>query len=175
MIRTMNGSIIAYLLILCSLLLPIHVVRGAESEQSTIRIAATVESIQPGTILPLTVQIIVADGWHTYAEEPGDSGMAPSFQLLSPDNLTLLPWTFPPPKTFTDKIGTTYGYEKSVTLTGGVLLPKSMPATTPLELKFKLSWMICREVCIFLQDEQTVTITLHNSTREPVVPGKETP
>lgn len=125
---------------------------------SRVELFAAYEIVRPGDLLPLAVRITVADGWHTYAENPGDSGMPPSIRISGPVPLETAPWQFPPPQAFKDAAGTSYGYEKSVVLLGGVRIPGTVAPGEEIELKADLDWMICRDMCVFLQDSLTLRV-----------------
>lgn len=145
-------------------------IAGAQSSGKALSQAAVIaafKTVKPGDLLPLAVRLTVADGWHTYAEEPGDSGMPPSIQIKGPDGLEQKKWRFPPPQKFTDSTGTTYGYEKSVVLLGGVRIPSSLPEGKSIQLTVDFKWMICRDMCVFLQDEQTLTVQIGTVSSEP--------
>lgn len=128
----------------------------AEDQRSSVQIFAAHSIVRPGERLPVAVKITVADGWHTYAKEPGDSGMPPSIKISGADGLEVAEWRFPPPETFTDSIGTSYGYEHEVVLLSEVLVPETVTGT--LELTASIKWMICKDTCVFMKDNLTLSV-----------------
>ncbi len=133
---------------------------AGEEPLSTVEVFAARETIRPGDELPVAVRIHVADGWHTYAENPGDSGMPPSIEISGPDGrLETGPWRFPPHQTFTGPTGTTYGYENQVVLFGRVSVPAAYEQGR-ISLDVSIKWMICRDVCRFLKAEKTLPVNL---------------
>ena len=140
----------------------------AEEEVSSAQFYAAYKAVWPGQRVPIAVKIIVADGWHTYAKEPGDSGMPPSITLSGVDGLKVSEWRFPPPERFTDSIGTTYGYEHQVVLLSEVLIPETVSAGTVIELKADIQWMVCRDMCVFQTGSQAVFLRVEKgSSMEP--------
>jgi DsbC/DsbD-like thiol-disulfide interchange protein len=140
------------------------------AEVSTATVYAAFQTVTPGARLPVAVKLTVADGWHTYAEEPGDSGMPPSITIRGPDGpLQVSRWTFPPPQTFSDDAGTTYGYEHEVIVFGEVLIPDSIPLGQTLQLHVSIKWMICRDICRFMKEEKTVTVHVGPESSEPTL------
>lgn len=125
---------------------------------STAEVFSAYEVVRPGERLPLAVRITVEDGWHTYAEEPGDSGMPPSIEVTGPNGIETSTWRFPPSQIFTDSSGTTYGYEHEVVLLGEVMIPDTLAQGVTLQLNASLQWMICRDVCVFLEDATVITV-----------------
>jgi thiol:disulfide interchange protein DsbD len=130
----------------------------AEEPQSTAQFFVAYETIKPGERLPVAVRLTVDDGWHTYAKEPGDSGMPPSISIRGVEGLDVSEWRFPPAETFTDSVGTTYGYEHEVVLLSDVLIPERVAEGRPIELTASIQWMICREMCVFKKTAQTVSV-----------------
>ncbi len=139
----------------------------AEEQLSSAAVFVASETVRPGDRLPVAVKITVAEGWHTYASEPGDSGMPPSIVFSGIDGLELAEWRFPPPETFTDSIGTSYGYEHEVVLLSDVLIPKDVPVGGAIELTVSIKWMICRDICVFQTGTQTVSVQSGAVSSEP--------
>ena len=161
----MNRILHSILLPAVSWVLPLSAV--AEEILSSAQIYAAYETVRPGDRLPVAVKLTMADGWHTYAEEPGDSGMPPSIIIKGPAGIETSIWRFPPHRAFTDSAGTTYGYEKEVVLSGEVHIPRSIPVGVPVELTAVLQWMICKDVCVFMKDTVVITIQTGAVSSEP--------
>lgn len=125
---------------------------------SRAEIRAAPMAIEAGARVPVGIRFTMAPGWHTYAEDPGDSGMPPEITLKGPDGVRLERWQFPPAKRFTDAAGTTFGYANEVVLIGAVHLPTTLPDDDPLELSFSVVWMVCKEACVPL--EETLVLNL---------------
>jgi len=142
---------IRYILFISLVLVAAGCGRGKDSPAAAVSAAAvfaSVESIAPGRSFTLAVEFTMPPGWHTYAAEPGDSGMPPSIELITPVNLEVGTWRFPAFQTFTDAAGTTYGYEDKVVLLSDVTLPENLDGITVLTLKLDVMWLICRDVCV---------------------------
>lgn len=140
----------------------------SEEAESFVNLYTALESVQPGQRLPIALKITVMEGWHTYAKEPGDSGMPPSIIITGPNELKLGEWRFPPPQTFTDSIGTTYGYENQVVLLSEVLIPERIPDGTQIQLTADIKWMICRDICVFKTDSKTLRLRIgSNASAKP--------
>jgi thiol:disulfide interchange protein DsbD len=152
---------------LLTLALSISALNCAGEDFSSAQVFAATDTVKPGDRLPVAVKLTVAKGWHTYAKEPGDSGMPPSFTFSGLDGIQVSEWKFPPAKTFTDSIGTSYGYEDQVVLLGEVLIPKDVEEGRTVELTVKLSWMICKDICVFQQDTQTLTFRTGSTPSKP--------
>jgi DsbC/DsbD-like thiol-disulfide interchange protein len=158
--------------LICSVMLSNAVLSAAfaadaEENLSGVRFFAAYQTVRPGDRLPVAIKITVADGWHTYAKEPGDSGMPPSIQISGLDGLEVSEWRFPPPEAFTDATGTSYGYEQEVILLSDVLIPETIPVGSEIGLTASVKWMICRDVCVFQKGAQTLTVQSGTVSSEP--------
>jgi thiol:disulfide interchange protein DsbD len=131
---------------------------NADENLSSAEVFAAYETVRPGDRLPVAVKLTLADGWHTYAKEPGDFGMPPSFVFSGVEGLDVSEWRFPPPETFTDSVGTSYGYEHEVVLFSDVLIPEAVLQGSTIELNVVMKWMICRDVCVFQKGTQTIAV-----------------
>ena len=156
----MKRHIVSALMVLIAL-------SAAAEELSSAQVFTAYGTVRPGDRLPVAVKLTVAEGWHTYAKEPGDSGMPPSFKFSGVEGIEVAEWQFPPAKAFKDSIGTSYGYEHEVVLLSDILIPETVKAGSSVELTAKLSWMICRDACVFQRDTQTIAVQTGTATSEP--------
>lgn len=90
----------------------------------------------------------IAEGWHIYWENPGDSGMATTASIQGA-GWTAGPLRFPGPTTFTNDGLVTYGYEDEV-----VLVARLDGAGGPITVSSTV--LVCREIC----EPETATATL---------------
>ena len=112
------------------------------------RLVSEVNSIGPGQIFWVALELDIRDGWHTYWRNPGDSGEA-----------TKLKWQLPPGFKAGDIVWTTphlfeiaplvnYGYAKHAVHLVQISAAKDLKAGTPVPLSAKASWLVCSDVCI---------------------------
>jgi thiol:disulfide interchange protein/DsbC/DsbD-like thiol-disulfide interchange protein len=112
------------------------------------RLLSEVNSIAPGEVFWVALELDIRDGWHTYWRNPGDSGEA-----------TKLKWQLPPGFTAGDIVWTTphrfeiaplvnYGYAKQAMHLVQITAAKDLKVGTPVALAAKASWLVCSDVCI---------------------------
>lgn len=159
-----NTFLAAMVLVSCSV--------GSEEARSSAEVFVAYTTVQPGGRLSVAVKISVADGWHTYAKEPGDFGMPPSIKISGVDGLEVSEWRFPPPETFADSAGTSYGYEHEVVLFSDVLIPETVLVGQTIELTASFKWMICKDICVFQQGTQTIIVQVGETPSEPTAEWK---
>jgi DsbC/DsbD-like thiol-disulfide interchange protein len=93
------------------------------------------------------VEIALEPGWKTYWRTPGDAGgLPPSFDWSNSQNLDITTEVlYPAPHRFTDKSGSTIGYDTHVVFP---IVINAANATAPIELAIDLQYGICKEICV---------------------------
>ncbi|MGH8457657.1 MAG: protein-disulfide reductase DsbD domain-containing protein, partial [Stenotrophobium sp.] len=87
-------------------------------------------------------------GWHTYWQNPGDSGIPTSLTWTLPAGVSACAIQWPYPQAFALGGLTIYGYGEQTLHLIPVSLPKNWPAGTPLNLHAEAKWLVCADVCI---------------------------
>jgi thiol:disulfide interchange protein DsbD len=108
------------------------------------------EGIRAGQTFWLGLQIEHQPDWHTYWQNPGDSGLPTRLQWQLPAGLQAGDIAWPLPQKF--PIGTlaNYGYEGRLLLSVPVTVGADFrfPSTGPLALVLQADWLVCRKECI---------------------------
>ncbi len=124
---------------------------------------AVVGSVAPHSTVRIAITFDITPSWHIYWENPGDSGVATTIALELPAGCVAAQCVdggvrvdYPVPKIFQDG-ETTFGYDKSVTLSVEVTLPEVIPAQG-LPVIVKSSWLVCKESCLFGRNTASVDL-----------------
>jgi len=101
----------------------------------------------PGRTLAVGVRLEMEQGWHTYWQNPGDSGLATRIAWRLPAGVTAGETLWPYPARFEAGPVVSFGYD------GQVLLPVELQvardvAKGELRLEARVNWLECKEVCI---------------------------
>jgi DsbC/DsbD-like thiol-disulfide interchange protein len=102
-------------------------------------------NVQPGKAFTLGIRLKIEPGWHTYWKNPGDAGLPMEATVLDAPNLSVGELRFPTPKKLSSADVATYGYEEEVVYLLSIK-PKTPDAAK--HFKIKLSWLVCKEVCL---------------------------
>jgi thiol:disulfide interchange protein DsbD len=118
------------------------------TDNVTARIVAERTAAAPGGTVELALVLDIRPGWHTYWENPGDSGEAPRIAWDLPEGVRAGPLRFPHPQLI--RIGplANYGYSGRAVHLIGLELPPGWPAGEPVRLTANASWLVCAEHCI---------------------------
>jgi thiol:disulfide interchange protein DsbD len=87
-------------------------------------------------------------GWHIYWSNAGDSGEPPRIDWTLPKGVTAGPMRFPAPKKLPLGPLMDFGYENEVLFPIRLSVDATVKPGTTLHLPAKVSWLVCREVCI---------------------------
>lgn len=108
------------------------------------------QGVQPGQTFWLGLKIEHAPDWHTYWQNPGDSGLPTRLQWQLPAGLAPGEIAWPLPKKI--PIGTlaNYGYEGTVLLAVPVTVGPGFqpPPDGQLRIGLQAEWLVCRQECI---------------------------
>ena len=119
------------------------------------------EGIRAGQTFWLGLQIDHQPHWHTYWQNPGDSGLPTRMQWQLPAGLQAGDIAWPLPKKI--PIGTlaNYGYEGRLLLTVPVKAGADFrfPDSGPLALALQAEWLVCRQECIPQEGRFTLNLT----------------
>jgi len=141
------------LLSLCLLtgLLPAWAQSSLRNEQVQVALLAHApQGVQAGQTFWLGLQIEHAPHWHTYWQNPGDSGLPTQLHWQLPAGLQAGEIAWPLPKKIPIGSLANYGYEGTVLLAVPVRVPPQFqpPITGKLRVELQAEWLVCRQECI---------------------------
>ena len=128
---------------------------------------ASTSAAEPGGKLLLGLRLKMDPHWHTYWQNPGDSGMPTTIQWKLPAGFKAGPIQWPVPQRLPIPPLMNYGYEGEIVLPVEVTVPKDWPVTQPARLAARADWLVCKDVC--LPGGADLEITL------PVIDGNPAP
>ncbi|WP_281302211.1 MULTISPECIES: thioredoxin family protein [unclassified Iodidimonas] len=115
--------------------------------QTRLEIFAEKTTIAAGEPLWLALRFTPSEGWHTYWENYGDSGKAPSLNWSLPAGWTADAPLYPVPHRIPVGPLMNYGYEAPQSLLVRLTPPAAIP-DQPIDLALSAEWLVCADVCI---------------------------
>jgi thiol:disulfide interchange protein DsbD len=122
------------------------------------KLILSADTARPGDTIWAGVDMKMDPAWHTYWKNPGAAGLPTKIQWQLPPGVTAGEIQWPLPEKLPPIEVTTYGYDNEVVLLVPLTLASNLPAG-PLDLKAKVSWLECKDVCV--PASQTVEATLN--------------
>jgi thiol:disulfide interchange protein len=109
---------------------------------------ADTSAIVPGQPFRLGLHLRMAPGWHTYWENPGDSGLATTFEPRLPPGFTAGNIIWPLPRRLVEPGDIqVYAYKGEVLLVRTITPPAAID-TAAVSIPARASWLVCEEICI---------------------------
>ena len=105
------------------------------------------QGVQAGQALWVGLQIKHQPGWHTYWQNPGDSGLATQLNWQLPPGMKAQELLWPIPRMIPVGNMVNHGFEDTVLLAVPVQVSKSYQAVNN-EIKLQADWLVCKQECI---------------------------
>ncbi|MDH5721841.1 MAG: protein-disulfide reductase DsbD family protein [Alphaproteobacteria bacterium] len=115
--------------------------------------------VEAGQSLIMAITIDLAEHWHVYWANPGDSGLPVSVEWESGQDIEVKDIKWPIPDKINTDFLSNYGYYDQVTLLQPITFPENI-AEGKIELRAKVNMLVCNEICI--PESQSVVVTLND-------------
>lgn len=137
------------------------------------RLLANVSEIEAGKPFKAGVYLQIAEKWHTYWANSGDSGIPVTLEWKLPPGWKAgeIQWPLPDKHIEPGDI-VTYGYEKEVMLMVE-LTPPAEGLADGVELKVEASWLVCEQSCVPGSAELSLALPVANGEQRPPVPPED--
>jgi len=118
------------------------------TDQVAAELVSENKTLVPGTTNTVAIRLEMEDHWHTYWENPGDSGLPTTVDWTLPDGITAGPLQWPVPQwiNYFDMI--TFAYEEEVFLLVDLEVSEDFKIGNTVDLAASVSWLACKEACI---------------------------
>ncbi len=110
-----------------------------------------------GETLTIALRQTITPGWHTYWQNPGDSGEPTAIDWNLPVGIQAGPIQWPLPEAIPVGPLTNYGYSDSLLLLIDLAVPQDAVGQS-LILQANARWLVCKEICV--PEESPVSLTL---------------
>ncbi len=163
------SAVLRFVLSLCLLGLSLSAPAqtSLRNEQVQVELLAhSPQGVQAGQTFWLGLKIEHAPHWHTYWQNPGDSGLPTRLQWQLPPGLQAGEIAWPLPKKIPIGSLANYGYEGTVLLSVPVTVGPQFqpPATGKLRIGLQAEWLVCRQECIPQEGRFALDLPLSSAT-----------
>lgn len=135
---------------------------AADAPHLHVRLVVPSPTLVRGDSTQAALYFKLEPGWHVYWKNAGDSGEPPHIRWTLPDGISASPLQFLPPKRLPLGPLMDFGYEDEAFFPFSVDVSKSAKVGAT-ELRGRVDWLVCREVCIPGKAELSVTRSVANS------------
>ncbi len=159
-------------ILLLVLLLPFlsHAQATASAPHLSVQLVVPPSQIYPGQNFTAGLYFKLEPGWHVYWINAGDSGEPPVIRWTLPPGVTAGTMQFPAPKRLPLGPLMDFGYENEVLFPIPISVASDFkPATPTVAFGGKVTWLVCREVC--LPGSTTLSVDRPASASAPASPG----
>ena len=112
-----------------------------------IELLSETRAVRPGQPFWVALRQDITPGWHTYWENPGDSGEPTRIDWDLPEGFEASAIHWPAPKAIRVSSLMNYGYRDEVLLLVRMTPPERLPVDT-VTLRAESRWLVCEEICI---------------------------
>jgi thiol:disulfide interchange protein/DsbC/DsbD-like thiol-disulfide interchange protein len=129
----------------------------------TAELISETTNVQVGKPFLVALHLHMDQDWHTYWINPGDAGLATMITWTLPPGFTAGPIQWPTPEIHKMGPETTYGYGGDVYLLTTITPISELGGYLPhhLEIKAKVTWLVCQEECIPGKAELTLPLNFN--------------
>ncbi|HEX3096732.1 MAG TPA: protein-disulfide reductase DsbD domain-containing protein [Usitatibacter sp.] len=123
-------------------------------------------SAQPGKPILVGLKLRMAEHWHTYWKNPGDSGLPTRIQWTLPPGWKAGPIEWPYPSTLPVGPLMNYGYEDDVVLLSHLTPPADAKPGTA-DIRAHAEWLVCKDICVPEKGELDLALPVSTAPPKP--------
>lgn len=160
------------LVFVATLLLALFTLR-ADAAHTRVSLLLAGSAAKPGDTVLAAVRLQMDAGWHTYWRNGGDSGGPTKIEWELPKGITAGETQWPVPEKFSLEGSNTYIYHDEALL----LVPLKLAADLKpgsVELKAKVSWLECENICVPGNDTVSATLEIGDTPKPSADAGQIT-
>lgn len=118
------------------------------TDNVTVELIPVAAEVAPGDTVEVLLQQTIRPKWHTYWQNPGDSGQETAIQWTLPPGASAGPIAWAAPERIEYGPLVNYGYSDRVGLLSELTVPADWPAGKPFPVEAFVTWLVCEEICI---------------------------
>lgn len=147
-------------LCLIAFIAPSYGAEAVRTDHLTSQLISYSRSVAPGGLLMLGLLLEHDSGWHTYWQNPGDSGLPTRINLTINGKQQQGEFLWPlPARVPLDEQLVNFGYKGWVVLPLAVQVPADIESEA-LQIEARASWLVCEDACIPGSGEYRLTLPL---------------
>ena len=142
------------------------------TEHVEAELVAAKTALVPGTPLTVALRLAIDKGWHTYWQNPGDSGLPTTLDWKLPAGVKAGPIEWPAPHLLPAGPLLNYGYENEVLHLVTLTTVPDFLSGRDVTLTARADWLVCKETCIPEGADLSLTLPVANAAEPDPLWGK---
>lgn len=132
---------------------------GYDSIPARIAMVPEQTTLMPGGTVWLALDIELAPGWHTYWQNPGDSGLPTHISWILPEGFTAGEPLYPVPERQPFGPIINYGFDHRTTILWPITAADELSLGETYYVAGQVDYLVCAEICIPAQDSFDLAFT----------------
>lgn len=121
---------------------------AAATDHARVEVLAEHTVVEPGGATWLAVRLSLADGWHTYWKNPGDSGEPTRLDWTLPEGTEVGEIVWPVPERIPFGPFVNFGYHGEPIHLVRLEIAGDWPVGRSIRVDVRARWLVCEEICI---------------------------
>lgn len=138
---------------------------ASAEELAKLRTKIDIKTVHPGQTFNLVLIFDIQPQWHIYWKNPGEGAPSPDVVVQVPDGFKVGKIRWPRPIEMDSPFGPEYVYEKQAALFVPITAPEKLNEGL-IEIKADVRWAVCKHICLWGSDKQTLKLATSSSSRE---------
>lgn len=130
-----------------------------ETDNVSSELISDVIEFTPGQTFWLGLHQVVRPHWHTYWQNPGDSGEPTAIDWQLPEGFDVSAFHWPLPKRIDVAHLTNFGHDGDYVLLSQITAPPDIAPGTSVTINGHARWLVCEEICIPEEAQLSLTLT----------------
>jgi len=128
------------------------------TQHAAVALIADHATVAPGQTFGAGLRIVHEPGWHSYWQNPGDSGLPTRFDWTLPEGARAGPIQWPVPERLPFGGLVNLGYKNDLLLPATLTVPADAMPGSRFAVTLRARWLICADICI--PDQATLNLDL---------------
>lgn len=155
-----KNGLAAFTLAAAAFVGPAYAQASAKSDHAEGTLVFERSAATPGDSFLGALKLDLAEGWHVYWKNPGDSGLPPTAEWTPSPGVTFGDFRFPAPHAIPLATLMNYGYEQQLVLPFQIQIAADAKPGTEAPIGGKIEYLICADICIPEDIELSTTLRI---------------
>lgn len=121
---------------------------SVQTDRASSTLSSELSGFAPGETTWFVFEQELADGWHVYWKNPGDSGLPLEFSWSLPDGFEAGGIVYPLPERIPVGPLANFGHHGKPVFLASITAPENLTLGDTVDIELGATWLICEEICV---------------------------